>query len=162
MAQGIRMRRTAAHFLRTWCVGRRAAIFIGILFGLALAPSLLAHGFIESIVPPSVVRGGKTQLTLRGSNLHQAIGLWTTLSPSVIQATLVGESTPESAIFEVEIAAGAELGLFGLRLATADGLSNAHIFVVDDIAPRTEGAVNDPTADLDTDRPPELVVDTRD
>lgn len=147
------MRRKATRFLRTRCLGW----CVGGLVSLMIPASVFAHGFIESIVPPSAVRGGKTQLTLRGSNLHQAIGLWTTLSPAVVRATLVGESTAGQATFELDIADEAPLGLFGLRLATVDGLSNAHLFVIDDIAPHTEGAADDPDGDLDVDRPPELV-----
>lgn len=44
---------------------------------------------------------------------------------------------PARCEMELEVAADCPLGLYGLRLATEDGLSNLQLFLVDDIAVRT-------------------------
>ncbi|MCH2372598.1 MAG: PPC domain-containing protein [Planctomycetes bacterium] len=124
---------------------------------LTLPSVALAQAFVEGVSPASVCRGKTTRLTLLGSNLDGALELWSTLSSELIEAKLVGESTAERAVFDVEVAATADLGLFGLRLGTIDGLSNMHIFVVDDLCPQLEAAIDDDKKDLDVDAEPERI-----
>jgi hypothetical protein len=64
--------------------------------------------------------------------------------------TAAGPSTKGRATFDVEVAADTPLGLYGLRLATASGLSNAHLFLIDDL-PITPEA--DPTVQPETAQP---------
>ena len=50
-------------------------------------------------------------------------------------------STPGKAAFDVRVASDAPVGLFGLRVATAAGLSNVHLCLIDDLPGVEESAV---------------------
>lgn len=97
-----------------------------------------AQVFVESVFPPSIQRGEVNRVAVRGSNLLQASQLWLTLDGEQFEAKQVSDSTDKEATFEVEVVADAPLGLYGLRLATRDGLSNAHIFAIDEMRPVAE------------------------
>jgi hypothetical protein len=96
-----------------------------------------AEPFVEHVEPPSVCRGQTNELTIVGSEVDRAIGLWTSLPAGKFHLTAVRESKAERSVFQVEVAADCPLGVYGLRVATEDGLSNLHLFVVDDLSPRS-------------------------
>lgn len=108
---------------------------------LALAcfacPAAWAEPFVEHVEPPSVCRGQANELAIVGSEVDRAIGIWTSLPSGKFQVTSVLESKAERSEFKVEVAADCPLGVYGLRIATEDGLSNLHLFVVDDLPPRS-------------------------
>lgn len=114
---------------------------------LAAADTVAAQVFIESVFPPSLQRGEVNRVTVRGSNMLGATDLWLTLGESEINARQVSDSTANEATFEIEVSPDAPLGLYGLRLATRDGLSNAHIFAIDQLRPVAE------TESVEPDRP---------
>ncbi len=91
---------------------------------------LLASPFIERLDPPVLERGKTTRLTPVGAGLDKPVGLWTTLPADKINAK------PAAAGLDVRVAADAPVGVFGLRVATPDGLSNVHLFLVDDLPVR--------------------------
>jgi hypothetical protein len=95
--------------------------------------SCSAQGFIEHLSPPALERGKTTRLTIVGSRLARALDLWTSLPGGKITATPVGDSKAEVAVFDVRVSADAPVGLFGLRVATASGLSNVHLCLIDDL-----------------------------
>ena len=97
-----------------------------------------AQVFVEHVEPPSLVRGEVTRVTVFGSNMHQAVGLWTSLPKDAVQAVRVGADRHNAATFDVEVGKDANLGFYGLRLATAGGLSNAHLFLIDDLRTTAE------------------------
>jgi hypothetical protein len=97
-----------------------------------------AQVFVEGVFPPSVVRSKTTRVTLSGSNLHQAVGLWTSLPDEFVRVKQVGSSSKGSSVFDVAVSPDAPLGLYGLRLATSGGLSNAHLFLIDDLQMTSE------------------------
>ena len=92
-----------------------------------------AQAFVEHLSPPALERGKTTRLTVAGSNLKKALDLWTTQPTGKITAAPVGDSKAEVAVFDVWVAEDAPVGLFGLRVATADGLSNVHLCLLDDL-----------------------------
>lgn len=94
-----------------------------------------SQAFIEHLSPPVFQRGATTRVEVFGSDTAGAIGLWSSLPGDVFRARVVGdrESNSKSAAFDVELAREAPLGLYGLRLATRSGLSNVHLFVVDEV-----------------------------
>jgi hypothetical protein len=116
-----------------------ARLFFGVsltfLF-LADLASCSAQGFIEHLSPPALERGKTTRLTIVGSRLARALDLWTSLPGGKITATPVGDSKPEAAVFDVRVSADAPVGLFGLRVATASGLSNVHLCLIEDLPVR--------------------------
>jgi hypothetical protein len=96
-----------------------------------------AEGFIEHLSPPALERGKTTRLTVAGSRLTRALDLWTSLPAGKVTATPVGESKADAAVFDVRVADDAPVGLFGMRVATASGLSNVHLCLIDDLPIRT-------------------------
>ena len=71
---------------------------------------------IENVSPPAVKRGTTTRITVAGSQLSQVVGLWTSLSPELLHAAPVGKGDGGKAQFDLEVAADAPLGLYGLRV----------------------------------------------
>lgn len=99
-----------------------------------IASPCFGQAFIERVEPPSVTRGQVTRVTLHGSSLEHVLGLWMSVPGKRVQARLVGSGGPGQVVFDVQVAAETPLGFHGLRLATKSGLSNAHIFLVDELA----------------------------
>ncbi len=91
-----------------------------------------AQPFIEHLEPPALQRGKTTRLTVVGSQLARAFDLWTSLPAGEIQAVPVRTSS-SNPVFDVRVAEDAPVGLFGLRAATPDGLSNVHLCLIDDL-----------------------------
>lgn len=102
--------------------------------------------FVEHVAPPAVARGAVVRLELVGSQLDRATGLWTSLPPGKLRVANIVASAPDRTILEVAASPDCPIGLYALRLATEDGLSNPHLFVVDDLVPRETLA--DPQADF--------------
>ncbi len=114
-----------------------ARLFIGVCLTFVVffadCAACPAQGFIEHLSPPALERGKTTRLTIVGSQLNRALDLWTSLPGGKITATPVGDSKADAAVFDVGVAADAPVGLFGLRVATANGLSNVHLCLIDDL-----------------------------
>ena len=103
---------------------------------LLVLPSVgAAQGFIEHIEPPVVERGQTTRVTFVGRELAQALDVWHSLPAGAITAKPI-ESGAERAVFDVTVSATAPVGICGVRVATVDGLSNLHLFLVDDLPVR--------------------------
>ena len=95
------------------------------------APQCFAQAFVERLDPPVLQRGKTTRLTAVGSRLANALDVWSSLGK--LEAKVVSGNKADRASFDVRIAADAPVGLFGLRVATADGLSNVHLCLIDDL-----------------------------
>jgi hypothetical protein len=109
------------------------------LMALALcagATSARAQGFVEHLEPPVLERGKTTRVTLVGSQLGKAIGLWTNLPAGAVKATPVAPLSPNQAVLDVTVAGDAPVGICGVRLATEDGLGNACLLLIDDLPVR--------------------------
>src|SRR5262245_49367158 len=99
----------------------RLLAVLGLWAGVSPA---LAGSFVEHLTPPFLARGKTSRITLVGSELGGATGLWTSLPVQDVTARLVEPSRGDRAAFEVRVDPEAPLGLYGLRLATRTGLSN--------------------------------------
>ena len=66
--------------------------------------------------------------------------IWSSLPTGNLRATPVGPPEETCATFDVTVAADTPVGLCGLRLATRGGLSNMHLFLIDDLPPLTRPA----------------------
>jgi hypothetical protein len=91
------------------------------------------QAFIEHLSPPVLRRGAVTRLELHGSGMEGGVGLWSSLSPGMLQPRPIEGNTPAVAQFDFELPGNAPLGIYGLRLATRSGLSNVHLFLVDEL-----------------------------
>ena len=108
-----------------------------LLLLLVLPQMAGAQAFVERVYPPSLERGRVSRIVVVGKHLQGATALWTSLGKQ-IQSQPAGVSTGTEALFDVYVPDTSPLGLYGLRLATRDGLSNVHLFAIDDLPPRLE------------------------
>jgi hypothetical protein len=118
---------------------QRRGLSTPILMVLALvagATPVRAQGFVEHLEPSVLERGKTTRVTLVGSQLGKAIGLWTSLPAGAVKATPVALSSANQAVLDVTIAGNAPVGICGVRLATEDGLGNACLLLIDDLPVR--------------------------
>src|SRR4051794_21798924 len=104
-----------------------------VIFLLSTNSICRAQGFVEHAEPPVLERGKTTRVTVVGSGLGTAQGLWTSLPAAAVKATPVGEQTADRAVLDIAVAADAPVGIFGARLATTDGLANAVLLLIDDL-----------------------------
>jgi hypothetical protein len=113
--------------------------FLLLLLCLAfVSPShVYAQAFIEHLSPPVFQRGATTRLELIGSETNGAVGLWSSLPAAQFQTHSVpaaaAPNAQTSTFFDIELPREAPLGLYGLRLATQSGLSNVHLFLIDEL-----------------------------
>ena len=125
------------------------------LIAVALVLSLVqgtvyGQAFIERIFPPSVQRGETTRVELVGEELATAHGVWTSLPTGLVSMARIFVDKQGSVFADIQVDEDAPLGLYGLRLATNDGLSNAHLFAIDDLATTTEAELE--KKDVDNNR----------
>ena len=107
-------------------------------WGHALAcPMLLASSIAQSaplirdISPHGAQRGKTFTLTLRGEDLTPGAKIQTTLPASISRMIAQETMRPNSELpFLVELKADAPVGLYPIRIVTADGLSNVMLFSV--------------------------------
>lgn len=114
-------------------IRRRLLAFLVVAIGIPGSPCR-AQGFVAHFEPPALERGKTTRLTVVGTSLGKALGLWTSVPG--IKATPVGEQTASKAVLDVAVAADAPVGICGVRLSTEDGLANACLLLIDDLPVR--------------------------
>lgn len=97
--------------------------------------SAFSQAFVEHLSPPVLQRGATTRIEVHGSDTAEAIGLWSSLPAEFFRTRPVtnNEIGSANAVFDVELKSEAPLGLYGLRLATRSGLSNVHLFLIDEL-----------------------------
>jgi hypothetical protein len=116
--------------------------------GLRPAYGTVPATFVDSVTPPAAERGKTTRVTFTGHGFGPALDVWASLPAGALKAVPV-ESRPDRVIFDVTVAADAPVGVCGLRVATVHGLSNLHLFLIDDLPVRTgasDGALSLPAA----------------
>ncbi len=118
----------------------RQRLLLSMFITLGWSNLAFPQAFIEQLSPPVVQRGTVNRVEVLGSDAGGAIGLWTSLPADVFRAQPVSDNRSNGAAFDVEVAKTAPLGLYGLRLATRSGLSNVHLFLVDEL-PVTQRAI---------------------
>ena len=104
-----------------------------ILIALGCHSTAMAQAFIEQLSPPVLQRGAVNRIEILGSDIAEAVGLWSSLPADLFRVRPVSDSGSKGAAFNVEVTSNAPLGLYGLRLATRSGLSNVHLFLVDEL-----------------------------
>ena len=100
-----------------------------------------AEPFIEHLEPPALTCGQVNKLTIIGTELDRAQHLWLSLPEKFFQVKVASSSLAKTEL-EVTVAADCPLGVYGLRLATEDGLSNLQLFAIDELA--VANAANEP------------------
>lgn len=100
---------------------------------LLIAAECRAQAFVESVSPPVFRRGSTQRAEFIGTEVNNAIGIWTSLSDGSIKTSPVEQADAGKSVLNIEVADNAPLGIFGLRLATKSGLSNVHLFAIDEL-----------------------------
>lgn len=115
--------------LRLALVGLCLAVPTTAIFGQAALPS------ISSISPQAAHPGQTVDVKIRGGNLANPTQLWSTLGTAVpLTPDVAGNGTNAAEVtYRVQLPADAPLGVQALRIATAQGISNLKLFVVDDL-----------------------------
>lgn len=86
---------------------------------------------ITATSPNAVMPGQTVVVRLTGKNLAKAKSLWSSFGAT---ATLVAGSVKDNeAVFSVNVPAATTPGIYGVRVATDQGVSGLRLFVVDDM-----------------------------
>src|SRR4051812_18637504 len=88
----------------------------------AAGQSGFAEPFVERVWPPVLQRGQTTRVELSGTELERPLGIWTSVPGVAVQGIPTDMSTEDTVSLDIAVPAHAPLGLYGLRLATANGL----------------------------------------
>ena len=124
---------------------------------------LAAEIFVERVFPPCVRRGHTVRVTFTGSELGGASALWS--SADFVNAKLIAADS-DRVTFDIRTPSEAPVGMYGFRVATHSGLSNLHLFAIDDLPIRSEqetvqaDALNDRPAQAQPVSLPAVVVGT--
>lgn len=112
---------------------------------ILLASAIHAAPLIRDIAPHGAQRGKTFTLTLRGEDLAPGARIQTTLPASISRLIPQETMRPNSELpFLVELKADAPVGLYPLRIITADGLSNVMLFSVGTLPECEESESKDP------------------
>ncbi|MBN9521843.1 hypothetical protein J0H58_25560 [bacterium] len=110
--------------------------------GLRPAYGSVPHTLVERVTPPVAERGRTTRVVFVGHGFGDALDVWSSLPAGGLKATPI-ESRPDRVVFDLTPAVDAPVGVCGLRVATRHGLSNLHLFLIDDL-PVRPGASDGP------------------
>lgn len=110
---------------------------------LAQAPAL------TGATPSACLPGQSVDIALTGTALAKPTNLWTNIPGSVTLAPDVkGNGTQAGqVVYRFAIPAGAPIGIYGLRIATGQGVSSPKLLMIDDIPTLPEKAANKSVAD---------------
>jgi hypothetical protein len=100
---------------------------------------------IRDIAPHGAQRGKTFKLVLQGSDLTAGARLETALPAAITRLTPDAEAKPETSLpFLIELKKDAPIGVYPLRVHTADGLSNLMLFSVGDLPETQEKEIDAP------------------
>lgn len=110
---------------------------LAVLF-LVVLPASLAHGqppTLSHLLPSGVQPGKSLDVVFHGANLAGANKVWAGFPLSAaLTAGIEGNGTqPASVTYRLTIPPDAPLGVAGIRIGTAQGISNVRLVLVDDL-----------------------------
>jgi hypothetical protein len=106
-----------------------AALALGISLPAARAQPSLSH-----VAPGAISPGKTTEVTLHGTKLDGALRVWTSFPAQIeIAAGDPKQQDRKEAACKLTLAAGAPVGIGGIALATADGISDVVYLMIDDL-----------------------------
>jgi len=90
---------------------------------------------ISSLSPQAVQPGKTVDLKLQGGALTGTTQLWTSFpAEATLPADLAGNNTkPAEVVYRLQIPANTGVGVYGLRVANSQGVSNLKLIAVDDL-----------------------------
>jgi hypothetical protein len=121
--------------------------WVAVSLGSVLAFSARVHAqapTLSVLNPSGGQRGGTVDVTVSGANLVGAHAIWTNLPATAsIPADLPNNGKDAGrVVVRLQIPADAPVGIGGLRIATAQGISNLRLFAIDDIPSAAEKEPN--------------------
>lgn len=123
-----------------------AALLAVLCLGALLEGSqaMAAPPAINAVVPAGINPGQATDVTIYGGNLVGAAGLW---CPCVASSELTPEienngQDAGKVTYRLNVPAETPVGVYGLRLATPEGISNLRLVLVDDLSTVNEAGNN--------------------
>ena len=99
-----------------------------VLVALA-APAFAQTPVINRGVPSAVAPGKATEVVLHGAGLARPTAVWTSVGATTDLAGIGDDRTACRFTLPPE----AQVGIYGVRVATAGGVSNLHLFMADDL-----------------------------
>ena len=101
----------------------------------SVAEAQTAPPTIASTSPQAALPGQTIDVKIRGANLAGPTQLWTSFAvEAVLPAEIAGNGTNAAEItYRLKVPADAPLGVHGMRVATAAGISNLKLFALDDL-----------------------------
>ncbi len=126
---------------------------------LAMLPASLALGqppTLSHLLPAGVRPGQSSDVTFHGANLAGANKVWASVPLSAaLTAGIEGNGTqPASVTYRLTIPAEAPLGVAGIRIGTAQGISNVRLVLVDDLPATVKSGANKTLATAQPLAPP--------
>lgn len=118
--------------------GSRLALIAATCLAVAWPSLAFAQAAIPSIAstaPQAIAPGQTLDLKIRGGNLAGATQLWSSFpAEATFPTDLAGNGTNAAEVtYRVKVPADVPVGVYGLRVATPQGVSNLRLFAVDDL-----------------------------
>jgi hypothetical protein len=142
-------------FLRLALCGASVSLIFAVSADRALSQAAIPS--IASTAPQGAAPGQTIDVKVRGGNLASPTQFWSSFpAEAVLPADIAGNGTNAGEItYRLKLPADAPLGVHGIRVATAQGISNLKLFVLDDLP--TVAQVK-PSASVSTAQPLTLPV----
>src|SRR4051812_6462753 len=102
-----------------------------VLFGSA---PVMAQPSLTHVTPGAVTPGKTTEITLHGGKLDGPLRVWTSF-PAQVEVIAGDEKAKDrkEAVCKMTLGSGVPLGIGGIAVATADGLSDVSYLMIDDL-----------------------------
>lgn len=114
-----------------------ARVALSCVAGLALLPAVAAaQPGISSTAPQAVAPGQSTDLKLRGGSLASPTDFWSNIPGAMVTlpTEIAGNGTNAAEItYRVQLPPETPVGVYGVRVANATGVSNLKLLMVDDL-----------------------------
>jgi hypothetical protein len=133
---------SGSRVLRLWRAALHAAMWAAVVgsasVGFAQGPD------VKFCLPWAVAPGASAVVAFHGENLHGPSELWTSFPAqwSLAEIPQPPESSSGVSSFRISLPAEAQAGIGAVRLATTNGISSLHLFMIDDLPSAQESGTN--------------------
>ncbi len=99
-----------------------------------LAPPAVAQPTLSRATPQAVLPGGSTEIVLTGDKLEAPLNVWTSFPATVeIVPPADGKQNPKRLVCRLAVDGAVPVGIGGLIVATAGGVSDTLLLAIDDL-----------------------------
>jgi hypothetical protein len=120
------------------------AMVVSSMFGTSVAAVAAEEPKVDYLVPAAAAPGQSLELAFHGSHLASPKGVWTNIPGAEVKLVPVSKKAAGDKVshWRITIPSSTPLGYYGIRLATAGGISNLRLVAVDDLPTLAESADN--------------------